>query len=183
MDNCLESVSPAKVFFLLLSCIVHISILWKYATRLEAISLEVGFGISPASYNLAPQKLAISSWIHIEILSAIRERCKRYDSPLLGEVYRLLTSCYRRVVLGNDDAESVSFQILMLYRWKGRGTGVVPMEREAALAEWSFPHAPDADIKNCLPGHSACSRALIEEVCSPESRICEEGYFDLSIMI
>ncbi|KAM5342007.1 hypothetical protein ACJ41O_015038 [Fusarium nematophilum] len=180
MDIYLESLSSATILFLLLSCAVHVAVLAGYASVPETGGMML-FVESDGSQ--VPEKLSNSTWVHLQVLSTIRERCARYDSPLLREMERLIASCYRRIVLGYGQGEVVSAEVLMLHRWKGQGTGILPVASTAALAEWTFPQSPTADIQRFLARHDDETEALVDEVCSPTSRICEAGYFDLTIII
>lgn len=71
----------------------------------------------------------------------------------------------------------------MLHRWNGQGSGIMAMGLTAALAEWSFAQPPEADIRSHLGSYDKSLKSALDEVCSPSSRICETGYFDLSILI
>jgi hypothetical protein len=130
-----------------------------------------------------PHKLATSCQIHLEVLSAVTTGCQRYNSPLLAEVRDLLKFCYTRIVDGIYSTKSISASVLMLYRWKGRGTGIIPMNQSAALEQWTFFQSTEEHIHDYLIRPTEQARSAIEEVCSPGSRICEEGYFDFSILI
>ncbi|KAE8358635.1 hypothetical protein BDV27DRAFT_66015 [Aspergillus caelatus] len=177
-----EDTSPALIFFLLLSCAVHIATLGRYALDQGRAVLFAASDESGTSASI-PQKIITSSWMHLHIVSQIRKSCPRYDLPLLTDIERLLAVCYSRTVLGVASAETVSATQLMLYRWKGRGGGVAPLRVPMALAEWEFPQRPEDDILKCIPNHTELSPGIVAELCDSQSRIVQEGYFDLSIVI
>ncbi|KAH8743759.1 hypothetical protein F5883DRAFT_592085 [Diaporthe sp. PMI_573] len=171
----LETLSPATLYFVLVSCVVHAAAL---------LSFSLGDGAAPSSEPLpVPPKLAGSAWIHSRALVAIRDRCQRYDSPLIEEVRKLLDAAYARAVHGLHGADGLDARVLMLYRWKGRGTGILRLDPDTAAAEWEFLQPPDADILGSVPRHETQCHRLLLEVCSPRSRLCEPGYFDLSILV
>ncbi|KAJ9418962.1 hypothetical protein FOXG_17213 [Fusarium oxysporum f. sp. lycopersici 4287] len=182
----LSYLSPAVVFFLIISSAVQIAALGMYLNNpadesaMPGIAIEVS---TTSSTQSVPQKLMDSSRAHLHLLSAISTQCKRYDSLLLVEIQKLLASCYNCVQSSSCPAQPILATTLMLYRWTGRGTGIYPLEPTVAYAEWLFSQPPEHDIHQYLSGHNEVSRQIVNEVCSPASRICEEGYFDLSIVI
>jgi hypothetical protein len=71
-----------------------------------------------------------------------------------------------------------------MYRWKGRGKGIIPLNGEVADEIGEFDEAPGAEILPFGSGSSVMnSLKVIHEVCSPSSRMCEPGFFDMSILI
>jgi hypothetical protein len=188
------SISPALVFFLLLGPAVHIAVLGRYLPSSNPETMPLS-GTSTRGLHLPyihpsnaypediPERLATSSWMYLQLLSYIRENCPRYDSPLLADITQLLSACYGRLVQLNPHVEGLPATGLMLYRWKGQGTGVVPLSARAALDEWEFPQSPNLDILLYIPRHSECSRDIVNGLCDPRSRIIQEGYFDFDIAI
>lgn len=139
---------------------------------------------SSSTLPAVPETLSRSSLAHLRALAAIRARCGRFDSPLLLEVQRLLESCHHRVVLGYDNGAGVSASVLMLYRWTGRGKGILPLTDDMAKAMWEFAQSPEAEIRPSGDGPGmGRSLAIVQDVCSPDSRLCEPGFFDMSIVI
>lgn len=133
--------------------------------------------------DFVPTSLSASSRAHLQALSATASSCPRFDSPVLRNVYTLLSSAYGRAVLGYAQVEAVSGRMLMPYRWTGNGTGFVAMDAEAASKEWNLPANPNDDIQSGLRGFAQSVKSLVDEVCSPNDRICKPGYFDMTVFI
>ncbi|KAF4990714.1 hypothetical protein FDECE_14265 [Fusarium decemcellulare] len=160
-----EFISPALLLFVLVSSAIQIAVLGRYLFDLGNIDtttntdLDVALGSPTFS---VPAKLVESSWRHLQIVSAIRSRCGRYDSPLVTEIQRLLASCHSCVALGCQQSQAIPATTLMLYRWKGRGTGINPLEKSVAISEWSFSSPPEVDIHESLAGHITSRSATLD---------------------
>lgn len=179
-----ETLGALSVFSILISCVVQIAVLWKFVAMRDGTSAsDLGFDEYRGIIHTVPERLAASSLGHLKTLSAIRARCSRFDSPLLEEVQRLLEKLHHQTVLGYDNSANVSFDVLILYRWTSSGTGIVPLSRDQAERCWGSSFAPGSAMKIGDKSKTQTTVDLIEEVCSPTSRICEPGYFDLSILI
>lgn len=174
LDRQFEGVGALTVFCILVSCTVQAAVLLR---------LSAGDSFSFASQAI-PESLSKSSLAHLRVLAAIRARCRRFDSPLLLEMQRLLETCHHRVFLGYDNGVGLSASVLKFYRWRGQGKGTIPLNNEAADETWEFSQAPDTEIRPSLSGPSLVrSLEAIQEVCSPDSWLCEPGFFDMSIVI
>ena len=172
------------VFCILVSCTVQVVALRVYARPTDhGFSMETPGSEHSFRAPTMPQKLASTSLTHLKMLSVIRTRCPRFESPLLAEIQKLLEKYYHWVVLGYDNASTVSAATLMLYRWSAGGTGIVPLTQQAALAIWAFPKPPEEIIQPYESGPVLQVAESIDEVCSPESRICQPGYFDMSVLL
>lgn len=173
------------VFCILVSCAVQIVALRIY-TRPTDQDLTV---VAPEDEHFfgsprpPPHNLASTSLTHLKILSAIRTRCPRFESPLLADMQKLLEKYYHQVVLGYDNASTVSAATLMLYRWSDGGTGILPLTRHEALAIWTFPQTPEENFRSYDSGDPSQIAEVINAVCSPGNRICQPGYFDMSVLI
>ncbi|GKZ21496.1 hypothetical protein AbraIFM66951_006679 [Aspergillus brasiliensis] len=133
----------------------------------------------------APAKLARSSDHHYELFSSLRLHCKRYDIPLIGEIYSLL-SYYRSLgtFRASPSAAAISARTLMHYRWCRGGTGIISLRGEDAELEWEYSVSPDEKIWQAQSESSKhVLQAAITDLCAPDARICRNGYFDLSILI
>ncbi|KAF4450492.1 hypothetical protein F53441_6403 [Fusarium austroafricanum] len=76
----LNFLSPAVVFFLVVSCAVHIAILGKYLNDLGDEEVVAGMELdSPPTLSVPspPEKLMLSSKVHLRLLSSIIQKCKR----------------------------------------------------------------------------------------------------------
>ncbi|KUL83429.1 hypothetical protein ZTR_10964 [Talaromyces verruculosus] len=174
LDPYLESISPATIIFLLHSTIVHaIALRQFFSDNSNQASLE----------SAVPAKLLRSSDHHHSLLSAITTHCKRYDIPIIEEIHTLLLGCLARTAFRNMDARMISAQQLICYRWGGTGTGIIPLQRDEAVAAWQYSASPSEEIWRDLPDNTDELRLLIENMCAPNMRICRNGYFDLSILI
>lgn len=71
----------------------------------------------------------------------------------------------------------------MHYRWYGKGTGIIPLQRDAAVAAWQYPVTPGEEIWQEPSYNKDELQLLIVDLCAPNTRICRNGYFDLSILI
>ncbi|KAH7367778.1 hypothetical protein B0T11DRAFT_275975 [Plectosphaerella cucumerina] len=174
LDRDFEALSALTVFCILVSSIIQTAVLMRLSAGASAT-------FPPQAI---PTSLSKSSLAHLRALASIRARCSRFDSPLSLEVQRLLETCHHRVVLGYDNGTGVSASVLKMYRWKRRGKGIIPLNGEVADEIGEFDEAPGAEILPFGSGSSVMnSLEVIHEVCSPSSRMCEPGFFDMSILI
>ncbi|KAE8165732.1 hypothetical protein BDV40DRAFT_297140 [Aspergillus tamarii] len=174
LDPYLESLSPATIVFLLQSSTIH------------AIALRQFFsdnGNHALFENGVPVKLVRSSDHHHNLLSAVELHCKRYDIPIIGEIRTLLSTCLSRAAFRNTDARIISTQQLMHYRWCGTGTGITPLQRDEAVRAWQYPISPGDELWQEPSEIRDELQRLIGDLCAPNTRICRNGYFDLSILI
>ncbi|KAE8323146.1 hypothetical protein BDV39DRAFT_218046 [Aspergillus sergii] len=174
LDPYLESLSPATVVFLLHSTAIHaIALRQFFSDNSNHALLENG----------VPAKLVRSSDHHHNLLSAIELHCKRYDIPIVGEIRTLLSTCLSRAAFRNTDARITSAQQLMYYRWCSAGTGIIPLQRDEAAAAWQYPVSPGEEFWQEPSENRDELQHLIVDLCAPNTRICRNGYFDLSILI
>lgn len=174
LDPYLESLSPATIVFLLQSTLIHaIALRQFFSNKSNPASLE----------NAVPAKLVRSSHHHLNLLSAIKIHCKRYDIPIIEEIHTLLSACLSRAAFRNMDARIIPTQQLMHYRWCGTGTGIIPLQRDEAVAAWQYSVSPGEEIWQEPSDNKDELQLLIVDLCAPNTRVCRNGYFDLSILI
>nr|XP_036589836.1 uncharacterized protein CTRU02_00590 [Colletotrichum truncatum]KAF6801841.1 hypothetical protein CTRU02_00590 [Colletotrichum truncatum] len=175
LESRMEMLSAITVYFVLLSSTVHAAAL---------LSCSLGDEASTSGEAVpVPPKLAGSSWTHLGTLTLIESCCKRYDLPIVGEIRKLLAAAYGRAVHGSHGADGVDAKVLMLYRWKGRGAGILRLDPDTAESEWGFPQPPNVDILGLVPRHGSQCHRLLAELCSSKSRLSKPGYFDMSILV
>ncbi|RAQ58686.1 hypothetical protein COH21_005612 [Aspergillus flavus] len=174
LDPYLESLSPATIIFLLQSTTIHaIALRQFFSDNSNHALLENG----------VPAKLVRSSDHHHSLLSAIELHCKRYDIPIIGEIRTLLSTCLSRAAFRNTDARIISTQQLMHYRWCNTGTGIIHLQRVEAVAAWQYPVSPGEELWQQPSDNRDELQPLIVDLCAPNTRLCRNGYFDLSILI
>ncbi|RMZ42463.1 hypothetical protein CA14_002785 [Aspergillus flavus] len=174
LDPYLESLSPATIIFLLQSTTIHaIALRQFFSDNSNHALLENG----------VPAKLVRSSDHHHSLLSAIELHCKRYDIPIIGEIRTLLSTCLSRAAFRNTDARIISTQQLMHYRWCSTGTGIIHLQRDEAVAAWQYPVSPGEELWQQPSDNRDELQPLIVDLCAPNTRLCRNGYFDLSILI
>lgn len=174
LDPYLESLSPATIIFLLQSTTIHaIALRQFFSDNSNHALLENG----------VPAKLVRSSDHHHSLLSAIELHCKRYDIPIIGEIRTLLSTCLSRAAFRNTDARIISTQQLMHYRWCSTGTGIIHLQRDEAVAAWQYPVSPGEEFWQQPSDNRDELQPLIVDLCAPNTRLCRNGYFDLSILI
>lgn len=174
LDPKARYISAATVYFLLLSSIVTAVALWQFHTPTE----EGDSTISLAQIPEPLQKVALS---HMMILGVIIEEAgTRFDIGLISSMNNILTCLCKN--LDHEDSWrlfTTALQTMARYRWCGRGRGVFAISEDEANLEWRY-----VDI---LPQSSASAfdilqrRAGIISLGDPEARICQPGFFDLSI--
>ncbi|KAL3457142.1 hypothetical protein BJX64DRAFT_293396 [Aspergillus heterothallicus] len=183
LDPYLHGLSPATVLFVVYSATVH------------ALALRQFFPSSTDNTNRpafletsVPAKLLRSSDHHRDMLSAIDMYCKRYNILILNEIHSLLSYTLSRAAFrapGPTTPQFINMRTLMYYRWRGQGTGVIPLSQEDADAEWRYPVSPDeAPLleQYYLVGAKAELQRVAVELCAADARMCQNGYFDLSIV-
>ncbi|KAJ1715667.1 hypothetical protein NYO67_2146 [Aspergillus flavus] len=174
LDPYLESLSPATIIFLLQSTTIHaIALRQFFSDNSNHALLENG----------VPAKLVRSSDHHHSLLSAIELHCKRYDIPIIGEIRTLLSTCLSRAAFRNTDARIISTQQLMHYRWCSTGTGIIHLQSDEAVAAWQYPVSPGEEFWQQPSDNRDELQPLIVDLCAPNTRLCRNGYFDLSILI
>jgi len=175
----LESLSATTVFFTLLSASIHSAALWYF--HLVSDDLR-----SNTIVEGVPDTLTESAKLHIEFLQSLRRRGCRFDAELVQTVEAIVSLLCRPEglsVLALGDA----LFTLSHYRWRGSGSGIIKLTTVGAACEWNhgsvnwqcplfIPSAAstnDGDMK----------RKAILAICDPAARVCQSGYFDLSISV
>ncbi|KAJ0415412.1 hypothetical protein BJY00DRAFT_293540 [Aspergillus carlsbadensis] len=168
LDPYMESISPGTVYFVFLSCAIHCLALHQFPHQ-----------ATPPP----PPKLLRSCSSHLEIIDALEAYCRRCDVLLVREFQRLLTSTISTVTEGFAPGPIMSCHVLYLYRWTAGGSGMVQLKERDALREWAFIDKPTDPLWN---GTTGADRVLVQaicELCDDRRRICEAGFFDLSISV
>jgi hypothetical protein len=168
------------MYFLILSSLVHAVALRQY------IGMEKSNVVSEtdvSAQNEPPAKLLASSAAHLEVLKTITSHSRRFNHPILKEAYRLLRTCHFSVIPEPTKCSPVNAELFMLYRWTGKGTGILSLDRPTAEQIWEFPRAPEAVFFSDGEGWEQSLRGIIVRLSSSQSRLCEDGYFDLSITL
>ncbi|QGA14829.1 hypothetical protein EYB26_002485 [Talaromyces marneffei] len=173
LDPYLTCLSPASVYFVVLSSVIQCLALRQY------ISLADGLE-NPAI--VVPEKLDNSSRIHLKVLSLLHENVGRWEHPVVSEIYRLLLYCTSQALdRSSTNHSKISALVLMQYRWCGHGTGILALSNTAALSEWTFPVPPDEEIWSWNGELEVTLYAVVTRLCDPTMRMCQPGYFDLSL--
>lgn len=169
----LTFLSPATIFFVLLSSAVQCLALRQY--------FPFPFQEEAPHYGITvPQRLVESSRLHLRVLSTLSAHSDRWQHDLVMEIHRLLSYCTSRAQhhAGSQD-QTFTATNLMRYRWCGSGTGILPLSPTAARQEWHFSSLPD-EIWAWPSGQEEVLRNPVTELCDPSIRMCQPKYFDLS---
>ncbi|KAK6382394.1 hypothetical protein LTS17_004281 [Exophiala oligosperma] len=77
--------------------------------------------------------------------------------------------------------------LLSHYRWRGSGSGIIKLTAAGAAREWNHPGVEwrcPLVLSSAVTGSGfRPSRGAVEAICNPSTRVCMQGYFDLSISV
>ncbi|KAL3447778.1 hypothetical protein BJX65DRAFT_307831 [Aspergillus insuetus] len=171
LDPYMESISPGTMYFVFLSCAIHCLALHQFSTQATPEEMP------------PPQKLLESSSTHLKLVNALEAYCRRCDLLVVREFQRLLTSTMSTVTEGFATGPAMSCHVLYLYRWTAGGFGMVQLKERDALREWKYDDKPTDPLWNDSVGAGGTLIQAICELCDERRRICEAGFFDLSISV
>ncbi|KAL2817629.1 hypothetical protein BJX63DRAFT_385553 [Aspergillus granulosus] len=172
LDPYLESISPGTIYFVFLSCIIQ-------SLALHQFSPQATSGHTPA-----PKKLLESCSVHLKLIDSLEAYSRKCDLLVVREFQRLLATTIDSVTRGFYSGPTMSCHVLYLYRWTEQGSGIIQLNEEDGLAEWGFEDKPTDPVWNIRPGTDAIALLpVICGLCDDGRRICEEGFFDLSISV
>ncbi|KAF5654324.1 xylanolytic transcriptional activator xlnR [Fusarium sp. NRRL 25303] len=127
-----------------------------------------------------PPTLLASADRHLRALETFMKGT-RFDVELIKHIQTCLSSS---VMLGSPDSSSDynrTLDELAFYRWASGGHGILRSPKQ--------PVVESSQFMNRYPIHSRSLQdrqartSAIERICSPNARICQPGYFELSIQL
>lgn len=169
--------SPATVYFLLLSSVIHAVVLRLFIPSKESSS---AFTPQTDGEKSSWSKLIESTHLHLFILRRIREDSITCTIDLVYTIESILQPIYTAATSGRYHLDA-DFSVLKMYRWTGRGRGIVKVNSKIAeeLSRLSVTSASNYSSPNGMDGETA--RRKILAVYDPRTRQSRPGHFCRSI--
>lgn len=177
IDPTMHLVSPATMYFMLqCAVILGVALLQFHVPGVQPECTEL---------FLVPDELRQVVADCAQALDALAQEASRCDLSIVTAIHTILSNLQHDLDAAATSAMSDALLTLAHYRWRGQGKGIIALSDMDAVIAWNYvtielsgsillpPSDRQPDIDN--------RRAWIAQLSSREHRICEPGYFDLSI--
>ncbi|CVK83939.1 uncharacterized protein FMAN_01185 [Fusarium mangiferae] len=170
LDSSCHTISAATVFLVLTSSVV---------TCLALREVDGSLGSHEVMATMPPTLLA-SADRHLRALETFMKGT-RFDVELIKHIQTCLSSSVMLGSPGSSSDYNRTLDELAFYRWASGGHGILRSPKQ--------PVVESSQFMNRYPVHSRSLQdrqartSAIERICSPNARICQPGYFELSIQL
>ncbi|KAH7127293.1 hypothetical protein EDB81DRAFT_140803 [Dactylonectria macrodidyma] len=177
LDLGAQTLSPATVFFVLLSSIVTAVALWQF-------HVPLGEGQSTSILGV-PDSLFASVNAHLKLLNAFWQRDTRYDIDLIEAVFTILSTLSKNLDHENYTSLQASLVHLAHYRWCQGGLGINKLTESAVRSGWYPDHQHWQVyvqlVSSTIEADTHQRKMAIESLGRSDARVCQSGFFDLNI--
>lgn len=175
LDQTLQSILPISVYFITLGASVLVAVMAAASNNVQEVSGQ------------ALERLLAMADTYLLVLSTLLSEHGKFTSLFVHAVHDILSQC--RQHFHQRESSFIDLAGLFRFRWVGSGTGVMALSTIGAETLWSSSAQHQSlrlDMGLAAPRNStqeATHWEAIGHLLDPQSRLCQPGFFDLSVSL